>query len=213
MADVKLGQSKGPATAAKRTLSPEIRKAQLLAGARQVLATVGFSKMRVSDVVTAAGLSQGSFYLYFTGKDDIIIELIRLMIDEAQVALDAIGVERLDMDKGLRAIISEYYRVCLTYRDVVENVDGISLGIDSNRWNGAFVSLNDFVLRAIDGWRADGEIDAGARTDILSWLFIDTVNGALPRLFGRTAGRVSDDYVARIGDWMLGALRSARSEA
>lgn len=200
---------KGAAT--KRTLPPEVRKAQLLAAARAVLASTGFSRMRVSDVVAAAGLSQGAFYLHFASKDDIVIELIRAMVAEAVATLGAIPVETVDMETGVRQVLEGYYRTCFAYRDVLDNIDsGTSTGIDRDRWNDAFAPLNVFALRAVATWQAKGEIGPGD-PDLLSWLFIDTINGALPRLFGHSRNRVSADYQDRVADWLLAALRGFKS--
>lgn len=201
---------KGAAT--KRTLPPEVRKAQLLAAARAVLASTGFSRMRVSDVVAAAGLSQGAFYLHFSSKDDIVVELIRAMVAEAAAALGAISLEALDMETGLRQVLDGYYRICFAYRDVLDNIDsGTSTGIDRDRWNDAFAALNSFAERAIATWQAKGEVGPGD-PNLLSWLFIDTINGALPRLFGHSRNRMSADYQDRIGDWLLAALRGFKRE-
>ncbi|WP_155310683.1 TetR/AcrR family transcriptional regulator [Desulfosarcina ovata] len=35
----------------------------------------GFQKTRVSDIVTAANVAQGTFYLYFKSKDDIFLNI------------------------------------------------------------------------------------------------------------------------------------------
>lgn len=208
MAAVAVRSDKERKLSSKRTLPPEVRKSQLLAAARKVLANTGFAGMRVSDVVAAAELSQGSFYLHFDGKDDIVIELIRVMITEASEALEGMGVESLDMDTGLRRTLELYYRVCFAYRDVLDNINvGTSGGIDRAKWNGAFGPLNEFALGAVRSWQARGEISADVSADILSWLLIDTINGGLSRLFGHSLDRVSPDYADRIGDWILAALR------
>jgi AcrR family transcriptional regulator len=200
-------RKKAPASASKRVLPPEVRKAQLLTAARQVMAESGFSKMRVSDIVAAAGLSQGAFYLHFSGKDDVVVELIRAMVAEAAATLHAVDIEKLNMEDGVRAILRGYYKTCFAYRDVLDNIDsGTSTGIDRDLWNKAFEPLNSFATRAISEWQKRGEVKA-KNADQLSWLFIDMINGALPRLFGHSRKRISADYEDRIGDWLIAALR------
>ena len=54
-----------------RPLSPDSRRAQLLAAARTVFATKGYQRSSVSDVIKAAGVSRGTFYNYFDGKSAI----------------------------------------------------------------------------------------------------------------------------------------------
>lgn len=50
--------------------------------ARGVFAERGVAGTVVSDIVKAAGVAQGTFYLYFDSKDDIVLEVVRLMVDE-----------------------------------------------------------------------------------------------------------------------------------
>lgn len=52
------------------------RGAELLAAATSVFAQKGFHETKVSDIVAAAGVAQGTFYLYFKGKGDVFFRLI-----------------------------------------------------------------------------------------------------------------------------------------
>lgn len=49
----------------------ERTRARLLAAAERVFSRDGFSASRIVDITKEAGLSQGSFYTYFTSKEDI----------------------------------------------------------------------------------------------------------------------------------------------
>lgn len=51
-------------------------KARLLEAAAQVFGEQGYHAARVSDIVTQAGVAQGTFYLYFTSKAAIFLEMI-----------------------------------------------------------------------------------------------------------------------------------------
>lgn len=68
-----------------------------MAAARRVFAEKGHAKATVGDIVKAAGVAQGTFYLYFETKDDIINaiaeELVGGMVDELErsVAAPALG--------------------------------------------------------------------------------------------------------------------------
>lgn len=51
-------------------------KARLLAAATVAFAERGYHDTKVSEIVQAAGLTQPTFYLYFTGKEAIFAELV-----------------------------------------------------------------------------------------------------------------------------------------
>ena len=51
-------------------------KEKLLLSAKEVFSEKGFHKTKVSDIVKKAGVSQGTFYIYFKSKEEIFKELI-----------------------------------------------------------------------------------------------------------------------------------------
>ncbi len=57
---------------ARRRTRPEVRRNELIAAARDVFAEKGVANAAVSDIVKAAGVAQGTFYLYFDAKTDVI---------------------------------------------------------------------------------------------------------------------------------------------
>src|SRR5262245_36695568 len=54
---------------------------RILAAAKSVFAQNGFYHSRISDVAKRAGVADGTIYLYFENKDDILISLFEDEID------------------------------------------------------------------------------------------------------------------------------------
>ena len=67
------------------------KREQILEAAVQVFASRGFHKSRVADVARAAEVADGTIYLYFKSKDDILIsifeEKMAEMIDQAEAVI------------------------------------------------------------------------------------------------------------------------------
>jgi AcrR family transcriptional regulator len=59
-----------------RTAPEAVRREQLLAAARTVFRERGYEGARIADIVRAAGLAQGTFYLYFSSKREVLLALI-----------------------------------------------------------------------------------------------------------------------------------------
>jgi AcrR family transcriptional regulator len=82
------------------TISEE-RVRQILEAAGAVFARSGFSETRMDDIAAAAGLSKGALYLYFPGKEGLIMALLRHMFDrelegiEGALSSEGPVVERL----------------------------------------------------------------------------------------------------------------------
>lgn len=53
----------------------------ILDAAVRIFREKGFQKARVSDIVSAAGLAQGTFYLYFKSKEEIAREICRSFME------------------------------------------------------------------------------------------------------------------------------------
>ena len=63
----------------------DLREAILAATAR-LLADRPFGELAVSDILTAAGVSRGSFYFYFDSKHDVLAELVRRAVARGHAA-------------------------------------------------------------------------------------------------------------------------------
>ena len=76
-----------------RVVNREARRAELISAAATVFAQRGVAKTTVSDIVKAAGVAQGTFYLYFESKDDVILGVVErlgeAMIDDAAARVGA----------------------------------------------------------------------------------------------------------------------------
>jgi AcrR family transcriptional regulator len=58
------------------------RKEDLLTAAADIFVEKGFHESKVSDIVASAGVAQGTFYLYFKNKNDIMMTLLNNCCDE-----------------------------------------------------------------------------------------------------------------------------------
>jgi AcrR family transcriptional regulator len=64
---------------------PELREEILMATAG-LLANAQFADLTVSDILSAAGISRGTFYFYFDSKHDVLAELVRRAVAQGHDA-------------------------------------------------------------------------------------------------------------------------------
>jgi AcrR family transcriptional regulator len=64
-----------------RVVDREARRAELVSAAAAVFAQRGVANTAVSDIVKAAGVAQGTFYLYFDSKDDAVLAVVDRIAD------------------------------------------------------------------------------------------------------------------------------------
>ncbi|HVY11740.1 MAG TPA: TetR/AcrR family transcriptional regulator [Mycobacteriales bacterium] len=92
--------ARGGAPAQERELRAQGRKTmqRLLAAGRTVFATQGFHNARVDDIVKAAKTSHGTFYLYFSNKEDLFKALALDTMSEMEALGASLGPVSADED-------------------------------------------------------------------------------------------------------------------
>lgn len=68
-------QKRGGVGSKRRRLRPDARRVELLEAALSVLRSRGPTNARVEDVTEAAGAAKGTFYLYFSSWDDLLVKV------------------------------------------------------------------------------------------------------------------------------------------
>lgn len=86
------------------------KRERILASAERIFARNGFFASRVSEIAKDAGVADGTIYLYFKSKDDLLIALFDGRMKQVNAALkDAIeGLAPIDQ---LRAFIRRYLKL------------------------------------------------------------------------------------------------------
>jgi AcrR family transcriptional regulator len=75
-----------------RPTDRDARRRGLVAAAGRVFADRGVSGTAVSDIAKAAGVAQGTFYLYFASKDEVVLAVVESIGDEMMAAItDAVA--------------------------------------------------------------------------------------------------------------------------
>jgi len=98
-----------PPPGAPKTARGARTRAQILKAAQEAIGTLGYHRAGITEITRAAGVAQGTLYTYFTGKEDILRELVRDMGHQVRAHLAAEtrdARDRLDAEeKGLRAFL------------------------------------------------------------------------------------------------------------
>jgi AcrR family transcriptional regulator len=72
-----------------RIVDRTARRAELASAAARVFAERGVANTAVSDIVKAAGVAQGTFYLYFDSKDDVVVAVVEQMVAQMVAGIEA----------------------------------------------------------------------------------------------------------------------------
>jgi AcrR family transcriptional regulator len=114
-----------PATAVRRqTRRGRDTQARLIAAAHELFDTTPFNETRVVDIAKRAGIAAGSFYTYFTSKE----ELFRVVAEE--VLQEMYAAPRRDPDNPDRNPVRDiahasrrYFEVCREHRIIAQSIE------------------------------------------------------------------------------------------
>src|SRR5204862_945310 len=96
---------KDPVQKATATIPRHDKRARILDAAIKVFAERGFHSATVAEIARAAGVADGTIYLYFKGKDDLLLRLFDEKMTELLAEVKAaVAQERTAPDKLRRFI-------------------------------------------------------------------------------------------------------------
>ncbi len=182
----------------------EKRRQQILAHARQVFAKHGYHAAKVDDIVAAAGVARGTFYLYFEDKRAIFEEIVdRLLVrfGMAIVRVD-VGGDVGDQVKGtIRRIVKLLLEERVTTKLLLSDAQGVDPAFD-RKIHSFFEQMRTLLEESLEEGQQLGIVvkgDARMQTAF--------VIGALREVMSQVVVRGWDDTEEEIVDALFAFLQ------
>lgn len=152
----------------------ELTRRKILDAAKREIGRRGFAEASVSTITAEAGVAQGTFYIYFRSKEDVMRELVLHMgrmlrhhlTEATAAAADRIDAERL----GLRAFLDFVRRNPDLYKVVEE-----SQFVDEKVYRQYYTEFAKSYRIALSAAEKRGEIAAGrngSTTEVRAWMLM-----------------------------------------
>src|SRR3954467_8061748 len=87
------------------------KRDRILSAAERIFARHGFFAAKVSDVAKEAGVADGTIYLYFKNKDDLLISLFERRMQQVNETLKAATAKVKSPTEQLRAFVKAYLQL------------------------------------------------------------------------------------------------------
>lgn len=184
-----------------------------MSAAERIFARHGFFAAKVSDVAKEAGVADGTIYLYFKSKDDLLISLFERRMLELTQALTA-AIAGKPPREQLRAFIRTYLQKC---HDEAAATEVLTIELrQSSKFmkeyeNPAFADFLRMLGGIIAAAQADGEITdtipahVAARMifGVLDELALAWVLAKAPFGGGAAGARPKKFDIVRAADWVI----------
>ena len=162
---------------AKRKGSPDKRDRILKAGVK-VFAKNGFYATRVSEIAKAAGVADGTIYLYFKSKDDVLITIFEDGIQRLLTILREVATSDESFDARITRIIELQLGLLEEQRDLAEVIT-VNLRQSSTLLKQYAAPLFSEYIDVIAGLVRDGQREGAFRKDINARVVARSLFGAL----------------------------------
>ena len=189
------------------------KRERILGAAERIFARHGFFAAKVSDVAKDAGVADGTIYLYFKSKDDLLISLFERRMQQLNEALRVAIAGKPPRDQ-LRAFIRTYLQLVHDEPAATE-VLTIELRQSSkfmkeyeNPWFAAFLRMLGGVIAAA---QEAGELDTSIPAHMAARMIFGVLDElalawilAKPPFGGATAGTRPKKFdIVRAADWVI----------
>jgi TetR/AcrR family fatty acid metabolism transcriptional regulator len=104
----------------RSSIKKERKRQKILTSAIKVFAKKGFYKTRIKEIAKLASVADGTIYLYFKNKDDILISIFDDRIDKLNEKMEEISQGELTSSEKIRQIIELQLGNLRGHRDLAE---------------------------------------------------------------------------------------------
>ncbi|MDH5490607.1 MAG: TetR family transcriptional regulator [Myxococcales bacterium] len=205
---------KGPRKA--RTRSGDKRE-RILEAATKVFAANGFYATRVSEIAQAAGVADGTIYLYFENKDHVLISIFEDRIRKLIAFLRELIAEEAPAELRIRRVIEVQLGLLEERRDLAEVIT-VNLRQSSRLLKQYAAPLFNEYLEVLASVIADGQREGTLREEVNAraaaralWGALDAT--ALTWALGPAEPAALKRAAAQVADLFLGGLRRPHPEA
>lgn len=152
------------------------KKELILESAYQIFKEKGLEDTRVSQIVKEAGIAQGTFYLYYNSKMDVLPDLAQQIISNYTQYLTEHGDIEAGLDANLRLAIDRIFEVNQEDRTIPSIVyAGITRSGDIDKWRVIYRPLYDLIADYLKAAKANGEIREDIHPDYYSEFVISLI--------------------------------------
>jgi AcrR family transcriptional regulator len=176
------------------------RRAQLLSRARDVFAKRGYHATKIEDIVAAAKVARGTFYLYFEDKRAVFAELVDRFLARLHLAIMRIEAHdpRRDVESQIRENIFRVFALFLQDRAMTKILLTDAPGLDAE-FDRKLQSVYEEVLKLLAESYAEGQtlgIVGEGDTRVFAYLTVGAIKELLYQSVMRDVGEGSAERLS-----------------
>jgi AcrR family transcriptional regulator len=139
------------------------RRLQILNEAREVFAKRGYHAAKVDDIVAAAGVARGTFYLYFEDKRAIFEEIVDHMLTRVDMSITRVDTQKPVPDQikdNVRRVIGVLLEDRATTKILLSDARGVDPTFD-RKLQGFMEEVHTLMQQSLEGGHELGIVVRG----------------------------------------------------
>ncbi|MGG2056695.1 TetR family transcriptional regulator [Lysinibacillus pakistanensis] len=160
------------------------KEEKIIQAAIEVFREKGIEKAKVSDIVKAAGIAQGTFYLYFPSRLSVMPAIAKVMVEKIIDAIkEGISIQE-PFPKQLEKVVDIVFSLTEDYRDVFALIyAGITQTEHMKEWENIYAPYYEWMNNFLYEAQQQGIIRPSLNTTRSSKLIIGLVESAAEQIY------------------------------
>lgn len=185
----------------------QARRAELLRVGREVLAEKGFEATTISEIVSRAGVAQGTFYLYFPSKISLIVTLAQEMQASIEDALRASYASSDHLSQMINRSVEAAFHIMGQYSDVLALIhSGIRWLEAEEAHSHIFAPYHALIAEAIRRSQNRGDVRASINPEVTAVFIVGCIYYAADQCYVYHSAITPDVYIAEAARFIRQAL-------
>lgn len=198
---------KGILNMALKHAKTQARRAELLRVAREVLAEKGFEATTISEIVSRAGVAQGTFYLYFPSKISLVLTLASEMQQQIEQALRTSYAEARTLEEMIDRSVESAFHITGQYRDILALVHSGIHWLEAEEAHAhIFTPYHSLIAEAIRRAQGIGAVNPALDPDVTAVLIVGAIYYSADQCYVYHSSIPPEVYIAEASRFIRQAL-------
>ncbi|MFT4625250.1 MAG: AcrR family transcriptional regulator [Myxococcota bacterium] len=175
----------GDGRTARAERTRELRRRQILDSSLEVFSEKGYWNTSISDLVRAAGVARGTFYLYFDSKQAIFLDLLGELVDRLRGVIKGVDpTAGASVDVQLRAIVVRILETTADNQHLTRIVFREAVGLDAEveaRLTSFYDELRAYLVHALELGVALGLVRESVDRETTAACMLGALRGVVQR--------------------------------
>lgn len=160
------------------------KEEKIIQAAIEVFREKGIEKTKVSDIVKAAGIAQGTFYLYFPSRLSVMPAIAKNMVERIIATLDEGISSHMPFEQQLEEVVEMVFLITKDYGDIVALIyAGIAQTEHLKEWENIYAPYYDWMSHFLLSGQQQGMIRDSIDPTRSAKLMIGLIESAAEQIY------------------------------